>query len=139
MRAETVRAAARRAWGNVDALMQEVRCALGFFGAARTVAKVDNLHLRHERVVSHSREYGFFVKGASSLLASRERVRGCRSTDIGSASRGFLPCALYPPRSSPMFASPSEFALALDLEHLDLEVQRSAGRELPHAGKPFWP
>ena len=32
MRAETVRAAARRAWGNVDALMQEVRCALGFFG-----------------------------------------------------------------------------------------------------------
>jgi U3 small nucleolar RNA-associated protein 21 len=32
MRAETVRAAARRAWGSVDALMQEVRCALGFFG-----------------------------------------------------------------------------------------------------------
>ena len=32
MRAETVRAAARRAWGNVDALLQEVRCALGFFG-----------------------------------------------------------------------------------------------------------
>ena len=27
-------AAARRAWGNVDALMQEVRCALGFFGGS---------------------------------------------------------------------------------------------------------
>ena len=55
-------------------------------GAARTVAKVDNL--RHERVVSygrhekkrarrHSREYGFFfVKGASSLRRfSRTRSR----------------------------------------------------------------
>ena len=32
MRAETVRAAARRQWQNVDVLLQEVRCALGFFG-----------------------------------------------------------------------------------------------------------
>lgn len=32
MRAEIVRAAARRAWSGVDSLLQEVRCALGFFG-----------------------------------------------------------------------------------------------------------
>jgi U3 small nucleolar RNA-associated protein 21 len=31
LRAETVRAAARRAWTGVDGLLQEVRCALGFF------------------------------------------------------------------------------------------------------------
>ena len=32
MRAERVRTAARRAWSGLDQLMQEVRCALGFFG-----------------------------------------------------------------------------------------------------------
>jgi U3 small nucleolar RNA-associated protein 21 len=34
VRAERVRGAARQAWEGLDALMQEVRCALGFFGGA---------------------------------------------------------------------------------------------------------
>jgi U3 small nucleolar RNA-associated protein 21 len=32
IRAERVRTAARKAWSGLDQLMQEVRCALGFFG-----------------------------------------------------------------------------------------------------------
>ena len=32
MRADRVRDAARKTWEGLDALMQEVRCALGFFG-----------------------------------------------------------------------------------------------------------